>query len=91
MKFLSYVPNTLCSSHTNFEIQKVTELFPVIQKHRHSYTVFSNLIDGEHSAFTIYHFFYKSIRMRLFHNICYTYQISFTQIFNYKYTILCFQ
>jgi len=32
MNFLSYVPNTSHSSHTNFEIQKVTELFQVNQK-----------------------------------------------------------
>jgi len=60
MKFLSYVPNTLRSNHTNFEIQKVTELFPVNQKQMRSYTVFNNLFDSEHSAFTICHFFYKS-------------------------------
>jgi len=36
MKFLSYVPNTSLSSHTNFEIQKVMELFPVNQKQRRS-------------------------------------------------------
>jgi len=60
MKFLSYVPNTSRTSHTNFEIQKVTEMFPVNQKQRRPYTVFSNLIDSEHSTFTIYHYFYKS-------------------------------